>query len=42
LKIQPINDYVITKRKGKPKTAAAFRDAAWRDGLVRAKLGEMD
>lgn len=41
LKVQPLHGYVITDRKGKPESAAACRDAC-RDGLVRAKLGEMD
>ncbi|AOZ06750.1 tyrosine-type recombinase/integrase [Cupriavidus malaysiensis] len=41
LTVQPLHDYVITDRRGKPKTAAACRDA-WRDGLVRSKLEKMD
>ncbi len=35
------DDYVVVNRQGKPKTAAACREA-WRDAIERAKLGEVD
>ncbi|KAI3591612.1 hypothetical protein D9X30_3437 [Cupriavidus sp. U2] len=35
------DDYVVVNRQGKPKTAAACREA-WRDALERAKLGDKD
>jgi integrase len=34
-------DYVIVNSQGKPKTAAACRDA-WRDAIDRAKIGNPD
>ncbi|NOV26867.1 integrase [Cupriavidus necator] len=41
LKVQSLTGHVVTDRNGKPKTAAACRDA-WRDALVRAKLEGKD
>ncbi|WP_373379852.1 tyrosine-type recombinase/integrase [Cupriavidus nantongensis] len=41
LKVQSLTGHVVTDRNGKPKTAAACRDA-WRDALVRAKLDGKD
>ncbi|GMG89615.1 hypothetical protein Cmtc_08350 [Cupriavidus sp. TKC] len=42
IKVQALaDDYVLVDRNGKPKTAAACRDA-WRDALVRAKLEGKD
>lgn len=38
-KLQPICDYVIRDKKGKPKSAAAVRDA-WNDACDRAGLKE--
>ncbi len=42
IKVQALaDDFVLVDRSGKPKTAAACRDA-WRDALVRAKLEGKD
>lgn len=42
VKVQALaDDFVLIDRKGKPKTAAACRDA-WRDAILRAKIGEVD